>query len=64
MNQTWEYKVQNFYPQRLAKLEGTLSQTDMEQILNEYGEKGWELTGVTEYGTPSVTRIFLKRQKQ
>ena len=64
MNQTWEYKVLNFYPQRLAKLEGTLSQTDMEQILNEYGEKGWELTGVTEDGTPSVIRVFLKRQKQ
>ena len=33
----------------------------MEQILNEYGEKGWEMTGVTY---TSSMNIFLKRQKE
>jgi hypothetical protein len=40
MNPNWEYKILNFFPSAIAKRDGNLSTADMEQILNEYGEKG------------------------
>ena len=60
MNPTWEYKILNFFSPARAKRDDNLSTDDMEQILNEYGEKGWEITGVTYTNSMNV---FLKRQK-
>ena len=64
MNQAWEYKILDFFPSEIAKRDGALCRTDMEQILNEYGEKGWEMTGVSETDTCTSIKVFLKRQKQ
>lgn len=61
MNSNWEYKILNFFPPAIAKRDGNLITADMEQILNEYGEKGWEMTGVTY---TSSMNVFLKRQKE
>ena len=60
MNPNWEYKILNFFSPAIAKRDDNLSTDDMEQILNEYGEKGWEITGVTYTNSMNV---FLKRQK-
>ena len=54
MNPNWEYKILNFFPPAIAKRDGNLITADMEQILNEYGEKGWEMTGVTYTSSMNV----------
>lgn len=54
----WEYKVLRFVSPALAERGEELNVLQCEQILNELGNTGWELTGVVEDGS---LRVFLKR---
>ena len=42
---------------------GGISHDNIEIMLNELGEQGWELVGVTE-DDGHHTQVFLKRQKE
>lgn len=55
MNSVWEYKFLSFGL-------GGISRDNIEIMLNELGEQGWELVGVTE-DDGHHTQVFLKRQK-
>jgi len=63
MNPNWEYKILNFFSPAKAKRDGNLSTADMEQILNENGEQGWEMTGIIYSANTDSMNVFLKRQK-
>lgn len=52
----WEYKFLSFGL-------GGISHDNIEIMLNELGEQGWELVGVTE-AVRHHTQVFLKRQKE
>ncbi|MCR5046811.1 MAG: DUF4177 domain-containing protein [Treponema sp.] len=56
----WEYKVLNFVSSAMAERGEGLDHEQCEQILNELGKTGWELTGVVDWG---AMRVFLKRRK-
>lgn len=62
--ETWEYKVLGFVPDGLAK-SNQLKISDTENILNELGAAGWELTGTVSSGGdgPWYYKVFLKRRK-
>lgn len=50
----WEYKVLDFTSHENLDIKKS------EQVLNDYGEKGWEMTGVTRDGY----KVYLKRRKE
>ncbi len=64
MNSNWEYKILKFFSPVIAKRDGNLSTSDMEQILNENGEQGWEMTGIIYSANTDSMNVFLKRQKE
>ena len=70
MAKEWEYLVVSLSEFSFISDEGRVAEEEVvkkeRQILNSYGEKGWELVAVTEYGTYQDNcghKAYFKKEK-